>query len=98
MKMTPSSTPSGLNPPAAVALWYDCRLSLPPKYRVVAALVTETRMTVTAYVDASGGWRLVGAKAGQPCNVSWWSDCIPVPLPDPSLDRDRCLNEARAYL
>lgn len=99
MTTTPSSTDAGpKRPDTGVAFWYDCRLSLPPKYRVVAALVTETRMAVTAYRDASGAWRLVGRKADQACNVAWWSDCIPVPLPDPSLDRDRCLNEARAHL
>lgn len=84
------------DPPAAkppVPLWYDVRFSQPPPFRVVAALTVETKMTVTAYRDAKGNWRVVGRN--DPVNVAWWSDCIPTPLPDPARERDRLANESR---
>lgn len=88
---TRSDTPAARPP---VPLWYDVRFSQPPAFRVVAALITETKMTVTAYRDAKGNWRTVGRS--ETVSVAWWADCIPTPLPDPTRERDRLANERRA--
>jgi hypothetical protein len=89
-----TETNSSSDPPArpAVTLWYDARFSRPPRYKVVAVIIAENNMPLTGYLDDKDAWRVVGLKDG---HVSWWSDCVPTPLPNPRLERERLAHERR---